>query len=209
MNPNVRGRALALVALAAFAAAAIMASQYSEAYRAISAGEFHWGRYLAQVEAKLAENGVAVALPHFGRFGPPPTPKAKAKAGIPGRARAAYLTGAGQCKGLHPAVLAAVGKVESDHGRSRLPGVRSGWNRAGAAGPMQFGIGRGRAGNAWARYGRGNVYDLEDATAAAARKLCADGAPRNYRQALHSYNHSWAYVARVLAIARTYDREVY
>ena len=28
-------------------------------------------------------------------------------------------------------VLAAIGKVESDHGRTRLPGVRSGSNRAG------------------------------------------------------------------------------
>jgi hypothetical protein len=36
-------------------------------------------------------------------------------------------------------VLAAIGKVESDHGRSPLPGVRSGSNWAGACGPMQLG----------------------------------------------------------------------
>ena len=36
-------------------------------------------------------------------------------------------------------VLAAIGKVESDHGRVRLPGVRSGSNWAGACGPMQIG----------------------------------------------------------------------
>jgi hypothetical protein len=36
-------------------------------------------------------------------------------------------------------VLAAIGKVESDHGRVRLPGVRSGSNWAGACGPMQLG----------------------------------------------------------------------
>jgi hypothetical protein len=46
-------------------------------------------------------------------------------------------------------VLAAIGKVESDHGRVRLPGVRSGSNWAGACGPMQIGCVPGsEAGNA-------------------------------------------------------------
>src|SRR5258707_5348544 len=38
-------------------------------------------------------------------------------------------------------VLAGIGKVESDDGRTTLPGVRSGSNAFGAAGPMQIGIG--------------------------------------------------------------------
>jgi membrane-bound lytic murein transglycosylase B len=108
-------------------------------------------------------------------------------------------------------VLAAIGKIESDHGRARLPGVRSGWNRAGAAGPMQFGIGVGRAGNAWARYGRDfdhdgrrSVYDPGDAIPAAARYLCAHGAPHHLDRALYAYNHSWAYVARVKQLACRY-----
>ena len=108
-------------------------------------------------------------------------------------------------------MLAAIGKVESDHGRAPLPGVRSGWNYAGAAGPMQFGIGVGRAGNAWATYGRDydgdgrrSVYDSGDAIPAAARYLCAHGAPRRLDRAIYAYNHSWAYVARVKAIARRY-----
>src|SRR4029453_11154845 len=58
------------------------------------------------------------------------------------------------CPGLPWTILAGIGKVESNHGRSRLPGVRSGWNQAGAAGPMQFGIGVGKAGDSWAKYGR-------------------------------------------------------
>jgi hypothetical protein len=37
-----------------------------------------------------------------------------------------------ECEGLPWTVLAAVGKVESDHGRSTLPGVHSGANFAGA-----------------------------------------------------------------------------
>jgi hypothetical protein len=116
------------------------------------------------------------------------------------------------CPGLHWSVLAAVGRVESNHGRARLPGVRSGWNHAGAAGPMQFGIGKGKAGNSWAffgrdfdRDGRRSVYDPGDAIPAAARYLCAHGAPRQLRAALHAYNPSWAYVRKVQAIARRYQ----
>jgi len=107
--------------------------------------------------------------------------------------------------------LAAIGKVESNHGRARLPGVRSGWNAAGAAGPMQFGIGKGRAGNAWARYGgdfdrdgHPSVYDPGDAIPAAARYLCAHGAPHRLDRALFAYNRSWSYVARVKRLARRY-----
>src|SRR3954465_1147398 len=35
-------------------------------------------------------------------------------------------------------VLAGIGKVETSHGTSTLPGVSSGVNYAGAGGPMQF-----------------------------------------------------------------------
>ena len=139
----------------------------------------------------------------------PPSPAARAD--IPTSYLILYRQAAERCPGLSWAVLAAVGKVESDHGRSRLPGVRSGWNAAGAAGPMQFGIGVGRAGNAWATYGRDfdgdgrtSVYDPGDAIPAAARYLCAHGAPRQLDQALYAYNHSWAYVAKVKAIAARY-----
>jgi hypothetical protein len=138
-------------------------------------------------------------------------PSVAARADIPTRYLGLYRQAALRCAGLSWAALAAVGKVESDHGRSRLPGVRSGWNRAGAAGPMQFGIGVGRAGNAWARYGhdfdgdgRRSVYDPGDAIPAAANYLCAHGAPRRLDRALYAYNHSWSYVAKVKAIAARY-----
>jgi membrane-bound lytic murein transglycosylase B len=124
---------------------------------------------------------------------------------------ALYQRAARRCPGLPWAVLAAIGKVESDHGRARLPGVRSGWNQAGAAGPMQFGIGVGRAGNAWVRYGRDvdhdgrtSVYDPGDAIPAAADYLCAHGAPRRLDRALFAYNHSRSYVTRVKQLARHY-----
>jgi hypothetical protein len=109
-------------------------------------------------------------------------------------------------------VLAAIGKVESDHGRLRLPGVRSGLNRyrdrSGrlrrcCAGPMQFNLTDGPP-STWQRHGRGNVYDPADAIPAAARKLVADGARGDLDRALLAYNHSRAYVARVKRLARAY-----
>src|SRR6266436_4289568 len=76
-----------------------------------------------------------------------PPPASTAAAAIP----AAYLAGyhkAGTQYGIPWTGLAGIGEVESDHGRSDAPGVHSGANPAGAAGPMQFGIG-GLAGNTW------------------------------------------------------------
>jgi hypothetical protein len=109
-------------------------------------------------------------------------------------------------------VLAAIGKVESDHGRLRLPGVRSGLNRyrdrsgrwrSCCAGPMQFNLTDGPP-STWQRHGRGDVYDPADAIPAAARKLVADGARGDLDRALLAYNHSRAYVARVKRLARSY-----
>jgi hypothetical protein len=139
-------------------------------------------------------------------------PSSAARADVPHRYLALYRAAAPRsCPGLSWTILAGIGKVESDHGRARLPGVRSGWNSAGAAGPMQFGIGKGRAGNAWARFGRDDdhdghvsVYDPGDAVPAAARYLCDAGAPRRLDAALYAYNPSWSYVARVKQLARRY-----
>jgi peptidoglycan DL-endopeptidase CwlO len=133
-----------------------------------------------------------------------------AQADIPPRYLRHYQRAARRCPGLSWVVLAGVGKVESDHGRVRLPGVRSGANAAGAAGPMQLGIG-GRAGPTWQHYrtdadrdGKASVYDPADASAAAADKLCDDGAPRFLDAALYAYNPSWRYVARVKRWAARY-----
>ena len=143
-----------------------------------------------------------------------PTPPSRlAAADIPTGYLAWYRRAAAGCPRLSWTVLAAVGKHESDHGRARLPGVRSGANRAGAAGPMQLGIG-GRAGRTWQRYridadgdGHASVYDPPDAITAATRKLCADGAGRQggLWGALYAYNPSGRYVDRVLATARRYQ----
>ena len=70
---------------------------------------------------------------------------------------------------------------------------------------MQLGCVPGsKAGNAWAHYGHGSVYDPADAIPAAARYLVDHGARRDLDRALFAYNHSWAYVAKVKQLARRY-----
>jgi hypothetical protein len=133
-------------------------------------------------------------------------PRTTATATIPPAYLALYRQGARSCPGLHWTVLAGIGRVESNHGRGWPPRwertagiVRGTENHAGAGGPMQF------LAPTWARYGLGgDRWDPADAIPAAARKLCADGARQDLRRALFAYNHSWAYVDRVLAIASRY-----
>jgi hypothetical protein len=144
-------------------------------------------------------------------------PAPKPAAGQPGPSRAAvadippgYLRlyrQAGARYRIPWSVLAGIGKIESDHGRSPLPGVRSGSNWVGACGPMQIGcVPHSKAGNSWARYGRGRPHDPAQAIPAAARYLVDHGARRNLDRAIFACNHSWAYVARVKALARRYAR---
>jgi hypothetical protein len=113
----------------------------------------------------------------------------------------AYVAAARLCPGLDWSVLAGIGKVESDNGRSSQPGVHSGQNSAGAMGPMQF------LASTWAAFGAGgNVYDIVAAAAGAARYLCSNGAgnPSTLRQAIWHYNHAWWYVDQVLGWAAKY-----
>jgi membrane-bound lytic murein transglycosylase B len=133
-----------------------------------------------------------------------PRPSRAAAADIPASYLRLYRAAGARYRIPWP-VLAAVGKVESDHGRVRLPGVRSGSNWDGACGPMQLGCVPGsKAGNSWARYGHGHPHDPAAAIPAAARYLVDHGAHGNLDRAIYAYNHSWAYVAKVKALARRY-----
>jgi membrane-bound lytic murein transglycosylase B len=135
-----------------------------------------------------------------------PAPTRAAVADIPAGYLRHYRT-AGARYHIPWSVLAAIGKVESDHGRSRLPGVRSGSNWAGACGPMQIGCVPGsKAGNSWARYGHGRPHNPAQAIPAAARYLVDHGARHHLDRAIYAYNHSRAYVAKVKALAHRYAR---
>jgi hypothetical protein len=150
--------------------------------------------------------GLLVLVPVVLSGGAASSAPASATGDIPPNLLALYVRGAASC-GMPWEVLAAVGKVETDHGRSTQPGVHSGTNRAGAAGPMQF------LGSTWTAYGRDgdgdgdrDVYSPADAIAGAAAYLCANGAadPVRVRGALWHYNHDGAYVDEVLRIAASY-----
>jgi hypothetical protein len=66
------------------------------------------------------------------------TPSQTALADIPADYLALYRQAATVCPGLDWTILAAIGKIETNHGRSPLPGVRSGENQSRAGGTMQF-----------------------------------------------------------------------
>jgi soluble lytic murein transglycosylase-like protein len=100
-------------------------------------------------------------------------------------------------------VLAAVGKVESNHGENTGP------SSAGAMGPMQF------LPSTWKEYGVdgngdgvANIMDPEDSIPAAAAYLKDGGAPEDWYAALYTYNRAGWYVRKVLGTAETYRQQV-
>jgi len=108
-------------------------------------------------------------------------------------------------------VLAAIGTVESDSGRSTAPGVASGANAAGAEGPMQF---EPSTFAAVATVGPGGArpaspYDPVDAVYSAASLLCVDGAgsPSGLRGAVYAYNHDDTYVDTVLTLSLAFGED--
>jgi len=133
----------------------------------------------------------------------------------------------GQQYGVPWVILAGIGKVESNDGQSNLPGVHSGQNGFGAAGPMQIGIG-GASGNTWGGTpihpasevvsgvatdangdGTASVYDPADAIAGAAKYLLRNGVLSNPGGAIFAYNHLQSYVQQVEYWAAVYSRGGY
>jgi peptidoglycan DL-endopeptidase CwlO len=178
----------------------------------------------------IAMSGNFAALPVFGpqsctqsggQSGTQLTASTQAKDSIPANYLAIYEKTGGKY-GIPWEVLAGIGEVESDHGRANMPGVRTGQNGFGAAGPMQIGIG-GAAGNEWGgppvhaaaanlggvatdgdSNGVASVYDPADAIPAAAKYLLAHGAPGDLPGAIFAYNHLESYVQDVLSWASRY-----
>jgi hypothetical protein len=113
-----------------------------------------------------------------------------------------YKRAATTCAGLSWTVLAAIGQVESDHGRN------AGRSSAGALGPMQFMPATWRAyGVDGDRDGKADIMNPYDAIPSASRYLCANGAGQGGRalyQAVFRYNHAHWYVQKVLALAKAY-----
>jgi hypothetical protein len=129
----------------------------------------------------------------------------KRDADIPAELVAIIEAAAGAYCDLRPALLAGVFKAESDFGRDSDPSVHRDANGAGAAGPLQIGIG-GKAGNTWGGApiravppdlpygadgdgdGLASVYNPVDALYGAARYLCALGVAHSEIRAVAGYH---------------------
>jgi hypothetical protein len=108
------------------------------------------------------------------------------------------------CPGLSWSVLAAIGQVESNHGRNVGP------SSAGALGPMQF------MPATWKIYGvdgngdgKADIMNPYDAIPGAANYLCHNGAAQGGNHlytAIFAYNHADWYVQKVLNLAQAYAR---
>ncbi|MCW2913124.1 MAG: Lytic transglycosylase catalytic [Actinomycetia bacterium] len=115
-----------------------------------------------------------------------------------------YKKAATTCPGLSWTVLAAIGQIESDHGRNAGP------SSAGALGPMQF------MPATWKTYGvdgdgdgKADIMNPYDAVPGAAKYLCANGAGgggKHLYNAIFRYNHADWYVQKVLNLAKAYAR---
>lgn len=155
-------------------------------------------------------------------------PGTEAVADIPPELLALYRE-AGQAQGIDWAILAGIGKVECDHGRSQLAGCNPPGtvNPEGARGPMQFlgdtwhrdeprfepdvaraPVAPGQEHEGYAtdanRNGTADPWEPADAVHGAARLLRHNGAPERNEDAIHSYNRSRQYVTDVLRWAETY-----
>jgi peptidoglycan hydrolase CwlO-like protein len=113
-----------------------------------------------------------------------------------------HRAAAAMCPGLSWTVLAAIGQVESGHGRDTSTSY------AGAMGPMQF-LPATFAGYAvdGDHDGVADIMNPADAIFSAARYLCANGAatsPDALANAIFHYNHADWYVQMVLALAKQY-----
>ena len=122
--------------------------------------------------------------------------------GKPSNWRELYIDSARYCPGLSWTVLAAIGQVESGHGKNLGP------SSAGALGPMQF------MPATWASYGldgdadgKADIMNPFDAVPSAARYLCRHGATNGDQglyDAVFAYNHADWYVRKILGLAAQY-----
>ena len=116
---------------------------------------------------------------------------------------ALYHAAAPTCPGLSWTILAAIGQVETGHGRDVST------SSAGAVGPMQFLPATFAAvavdGN---HDGRKDIRDPADAIFSAARYLCENGGggdAKSLYNAIWNYNHADWYVQMVLKLASQFQ----
>ena len=150
------------------------------------------------------------STPALAMLSPSAAPSPLAVQAIPPSYLVLYQDAARTCHGLPWQVLAAIGEMESDDGRSAAPSVHGPTGYGGAEGPMQFepatfGAYAVRADRRHAL----SPFDPADAIYTAARMLCAAGAgapdSAGLAQAIFTYNHAGWYVNQVMALAEQYS----
>jgi hypothetical protein len=107
-------------------------------------------------------------------------------------------------------IVAAIHSVESDFGRSSLPGVPRGTqNEAGAAGPGQFLV------PSWEAYGQDadgdgvkDIYGIPDSIYGTANYMHLSGAPKDWYTAIFAYNHADWYVQEVFDKADSFNGHI-
>ncbi|MCA2187652.1 lytic transglycosylase domain-containing protein [Nonomuraea cavernae] len=162
----------------------------------------------ARVKKLLGDGAQVVSLVAETRKSTPRSTSRPTEQPVAGQRPTSYLdlykVSATRCPGLSWTVLAAIGQVESGHGRNNGP------SSAGALGPMQF------MPATWKAYGvdgdgdgKADIWSPYDAVPGAANYLCANGAGKGgekLRKAIWFYNHSWDYVNKVMGVAEAYAR---
>jgi len=153
------------------------------------------------------------STPALAMLSPAAAPSPLAVQAIPPDYLVLYQGAARTCHGLPWQVLAAIGEMESNDGRSAAPSVHGPTGYGGAEGPMQFepatfGAYAVRADRRHAL----SPFDPADAIYTAARMLCAAGGgspgSAGLTQAIFTYNHAWWYVNQVMALAEQYSGPV-
>ena len=179
----------------------------------VNGGASRRGRWAAALALAVLMLAATALLPTDAATAASARALASGPAAIPAHYLNWYRRAARTCPGLTWEVLAGIGTMESNNGRSNARGVHKGKNRKGAEGPMQF------EPATFAEYAvkadpsrKLTPYDPADAIFTAARMLCANGAaggsPRGLRRAIFAYNHACWYVRDVLAIASRYTASV-
>lgn len=208
MEPVTTALNVVRVAYVAYSNRKLLANILMVLIGAIIAIMFVVGAIVAAMAAALADDCGALSDGGGGGGSPPyasQEPSKEALGDIPENYLKLYQEAAKK-EGIDWAVLAAVGKIETDHGEGGKERTCVG-SSAGAQGPMQF------MPETWASLGvDGNndgtkdVCDPEDAIPAAAYYLHSSGAPDDYQAALYAYNHAQWYVDDVLAQAEVYRK---
>jgi hypothetical protein len=149
----------------------------------------------------IVTGSAAVLVGNWAALAAPDVPDAPpAVADIPADYLVLYQQAAARF-GLDWPVLAAVGRVETNHGRA-ANGCAP--NSAGARGPMQFLPATCAHAAALAGISHPDVCDAANAIPAAAAYLKSNGAPNDWQRALHRYNPVDWYPPLVLSWAQRY-----